>query len=99
MGVDDIMNSWPKCAAIPTVCDEDESVKGTIGSVISQTVSPAEWMNRDNGSSDGTPDIIGKNAKKYRNFMSGVQPKFTALTRFFRSEEVKRLAGRRTIRK
>ena len=50
---------------ITAVRDEAEYVGRTIESVLAQTVKPAEWVLVDDGSSDGTGEIIRQYADRY----------------------------------
>jgi poly-beta-1,6-N-acetyl-D-glucosamine synthase len=45
--------------------DEGSHIRGTIESVIAQTIQPSEWVIVDDGSEDGTGQIIDEYAAKY----------------------------------
>lgn len=47
---------------ISPVRDEAELIRGTIKSMINQTIKPVEWLIVDDGSTDGTTEIIKKAA-------------------------------------
>jgi len=53
-----------KYVIISPVKDEGEYIETTIKSVVSQTVTPSRWIIVDDGSRDGTTDIIRKYSKK-----------------------------------
>lgn len=45
--------------------DEAEYLQKTIDSVVSQTILPTKWVIVDDGSTDATPEMLAKAAKKY----------------------------------
>jgi len=50
---------------ITPVRDEEQHLKGTIESVVAQTIRPAEWIIVDDGSTDGTASIIAEYARTH----------------------------------
>lgn len=54
-----------KYIVVTPVRDEVEYIEKTIISMISQTIQPLEWWIVDDGSSDGTKEIIQKYAESY----------------------------------
>ncbi len=54
-----------KYAIITPVRDEEEFIKLTLESVISQTIAPAKWIIVDDGSCDQTPRILDSVTKEY----------------------------------
>lgn len=50
---------------ITPVRDEEQHIEHTIKSVIAQTITPAEWIIVNDGSTDSTGRIINEYAKKY----------------------------------
>ena len=59
------MTKKTKYVIVSPVRDEEQYIEGTIMSVIQQTVRPVEWVIVDDGSSDGTGQIIDEYATKY----------------------------------
>src|SRR5687768_15620018 len=56
----------PRRYALITPCrDEAAFLQTTIDTVAAQTVRPAKWIIVDDGSTDGTPDILERAAKQY----------------------------------
>jgi biofilm PGA synthesis N-glycosyltransferase PgaC len=53
-----------KYVIVTPVRDEEKHIEATIEAVIGQTVKPAEWVIVNDGSSDGTGDIIDRYAAK-----------------------------------
>ncbi|MGW8160323.1 MAG: glycosyltransferase [Desulfoprunum sp.] len=54
-----------KYVVVTPVRDEVEYLEKTIFSMVSQTIQPLQWWIVDDGSSDGTKEIIQKYAKSY----------------------------------
>jgi poly-beta-1,6-N-acetyl-D-glucosamine synthase len=54
-----------KYCIITPIRDEEEFIAGTIGSVLEQTIRPAEWIIVNDGSTDRTSEIIDSYARKY----------------------------------
>lgn len=54
-----------KFIIISPVKDEQEYLEKTIQSVLSQTIKPSQWIIVDDGSHDGTPNILNEYCKKY----------------------------------
>jgi len=54
-----------KYVVITPVRDEERHVEGTVRSVTSQTIPPAEWIIVDDGSSDRTGDILDQYAAQF----------------------------------
>lgn len=52
----------PRYVIVSPVRNEEKFLEGTIQSVVGQTVKPAEWVIVDDGSTDGTADIIDRYA-------------------------------------
>lgn len=52
----------PKYVIITPVRDEEKHIQGTIQSMCNQTFRPAEWVIVDDGSTDGTGDILDRAA-------------------------------------
>jgi poly-beta-1,6-N-acetyl-D-glucosamine synthase len=59
------MNQSVKYVIISPVRDEERHIKGTLNSVTSQGILPAEWIIVDDGSTDRTPQIIDEYAADY----------------------------------
>ncbi len=55
----------PKYIVISPVKDEQKYVESTIQSVLSQTEKPVRWIIVDDGSRDGTSNILNKYCEKY----------------------------------
>lgn len=55
----------PKYLIITPVRDEQRYLETTIRSVIAQTLRPAEWVIVDDGSTDGTREIISRHAARH----------------------------------
>src|SRR5882672_10029409 len=53
-----------KYVIITPVRDEAPYIEKTIGSVIAQTIRPFQWVIVDDGSSDGTSDIVDRHAAR-----------------------------------
>jgi poly-beta-1,6-N-acetyl-D-glucosamine synthase len=53
-------SSFPRYVIVSPVKDEECHVELTLRSVIGQTLKPALWVIVDDGSKDGTPEIIGR---------------------------------------
>jgi poly-beta-1,6-N-acetyl-D-glucosamine synthase len=64
MGMSDWNNSHPRYVVITPVRDEEKHLEKTVRSVVQQTVKPVEWVIVDDGSTDGTADIIERYAKE-----------------------------------
>lgn len=56
-------NSPPRYVIISPVKDEERYVEATLRSVMAQTVKPHKWVLVDDGSTDATPDILGRYAQ------------------------------------
>lgn len=56
----------PRYVIVSPVRDEEDYLEGTIQSVASQTMMPAEWVIVNDGSTDNTAGIIDKYAGQYR---------------------------------
>jgi biofilm PGA synthesis N-glycosyltransferase PgaC len=54
-----------KYVLISSARNEEEYITQTLDSAVSQTVTPAEWIIVNDGSTDATGDIIDQYAKKY----------------------------------
>ena len=54
-----------KYVVITPVRDEKEHIQSTIESMVRQTVLPGEWIIVDDGSKDGTGEIIDEYARQY----------------------------------
>jgi glycosyltransferase involved in cell wall biosynthesis len=54
-----------KYVIITPVRDEEAYLRGTIESIVQQTVAPAEWVIVNDGSKDATGDIIDEAARQY----------------------------------
>ena len=54
-----------KYCIITPVRDEEQFVRGTIDSVLHQTIKPVEWIIVDDGSKDATNSIISRCAQEY----------------------------------
>ena len=54
-----------KYVVITPVRDEKEHIQSTIESMVCQTVLPGEWIIVDDGSKDGTGEIIDGYARQY----------------------------------
>jgi len=52
-------------ALVTPVRDEEEFVERTLASVVAQTILPALWVIVDDGSTDGTPEIVEGYAAKH----------------------------------
>ena len=50
---------------ITPVRDEQEHIKGTLESMLKQTVLPQQWVIVDDGSTDATPNIIRQYAERH----------------------------------
>lgn len=50
---------------ITPVCDEAQYIEKTIASVTDQTVLPSRWIIVDDGSSDGTGEILDECATRF----------------------------------
>jgi cellulose synthase/poly-beta-1,6-N-acetylglucosamine synthase-like glycosyltransferase len=50
---------------VTPVRDEIEYARRTLDSVCNQTVKPAKWVIVDDGSTDGTTEVLHEYAKKY----------------------------------
>ncbi len=50
---------------VSTVRNEVKTIKLTLDSVVSQSIKPTKWVIIDDGSSDGTSDILGAYANEY----------------------------------
>lgn len=59
------MNTSYKYVIITPVRNEQEYFEKTIKSVISQTITPIEWIIVDDGSTDNTNKIIGRYTKRF----------------------------------
>ncbi len=56
------MAQYVKYVVITPVRDEEEHIEATLKSLSGQTIRPAQWVIVDDGSSDGTADIIDRYA-------------------------------------
>ncbi len=61
-----------KYLVITPVRDEEKYLEATIRSVIAQTLQPAEWIIVDDGSTDGTREIISRRAAQH----AWIKPRF-----------------------
>ena len=57
-------NIVPKYIIVSPVKDEQKYLEGTIQSVLSQTIKPAQWIIVDDGSQDGTPNCLNEYSEK-----------------------------------
>ncbi|MBV8551255.1 MAG: glycosyltransferase family 2 protein [Acidobacteriaceae bacterium] len=55
----------PRIALITPVRDEEAFIGGMIESIAAQQIRPARWIIVDDGSSDKTPEIIERHARRY----------------------------------
>lgn len=55
----------PRYLMITPVRDEAAHIERTIASVIAQTITPSVWVTVDDGSSDGTGDILASYASRF----------------------------------
>lgn len=58
-------NGTPKIVVISPVRNEERLLPGTIESMVQQTVTPAEWIIVDDGSTDNTAEIVEKAAAEH----------------------------------
>jgi biofilm PGA synthesis N-glycosyltransferase PgaC len=54
-----------KYVIISAVRDEEKFIEGTVSSIVGQTIRPSQWIIVDDGSTDGTGDIINGYARQY----------------------------------
>src|SRR5579872_5505263 len=90
------MNTHPNYIIISPVKDEERYVEATLKSVTAQTVKPSQWIIVDDGSVDGTPELI----ERYRQQNSWIKVMNTnrdAARRPGRAEIVAFLRAYRTI--
>src|SRR3954467_8148431 len=59
------MKASPRYVIISPVRNEAAHLPGTIQSVASQTIVPAQWIIVDDGSNDNTPPILAAAAKEH----------------------------------
>lgn len=60
-----IVSARHEYVVITPVRDESAFIEKTIKSMITQTVLPREWIIVDDGSTDGTPNIVKRNCHQY----------------------------------
>jgi biofilm PGA synthesis N-glycosyltransferase PgaC len=60
-----IFPTAPRIVIISPVRDEKEFVSKVVDAMVSQTLQPVEWLIVDDGSTDGTLEIVEEAAKKY----------------------------------